>query len=84
MGRHKKVEQVELGKDQYITEKSSISKLSGKNIQQFVGDTYNHSIQLAWEWVEMKKENGIAIQLVDYYPQIMGGKSILVSYNVRE
>jgi hypothetical protein len=81
MGRHRKIIEVELEKDQYLPEKSAIKLLSGKHIAHFVGDTYNHSIQMAWEWVESLEKK---IVLRDYYPQKMGGKAILVSYDIKE
>ncbi len=81
MGRHKKVIEVELEKDQYIPEKSAIKLLAGKHIGHFVGDTYNHSIQMAWDWVN-RMEGKVVLR--DYYPQKMGGKSILVSYDLKE
>ena len=88
MGRSKKVVEVELTKEEEsLPERGSITKLSGKHINQFVGDTYNHSIQLAYAWVKERNENKDykwKIKLVDYYPQVMGGKSILVSYNIEE
>lgn len=88
MSRPKKIIEVELTKEEEaLPERGSITKLSGKHINQFVGDTYNHSIQLAYAWVKERNENKEykwKIKLVDYYPQVMGGKSILVSYNIEE
>lgn len=88
MGRHKKPIEVELTKEEEsLPEKGSITKLSGKHINQFVGETYNHSIQLAWGWANERNENTDykwKIKLVDYYPQKMGGKAILVSYDIEE
>jgi len=81
MSRHKKINEVELEKDQYIPEKSAIKLLAGKHIGHFVGDTYNHSIQMAWDWVN-RMEGKVVLR--DYYPQKMGGKSILVSYDLKE
>lgn len=81
MGRNKKIIEIELEKDQYIPEKAAIKLLSGKHIAHFVGDTYNHSIQMAWDWVS-RVEGKIILR--DYYPQKMGGKAILVSYDVKE
>lgn len=91
MGRSKKIIETELVKEQEYfrdkMEKRSISQLSGKHIQQFTGETYNESIQLAFEWVETlrtrKDKPQYKIELVDYYKQIFGGKCILVSYNIK-
>lgn len=92
MARPKKIIETELVKEQEYfrdkMEKRSISQLSGKHIQQFIGETYNESIQLAFEWVEVmrtrKDKPQYKIELVDYYKQIFGGKCILVSYNIKE
>lgn len=92
MGRHKTVVEIDLNKDQEYffekMEKRSITLLSGKHIQNFVGETYRDSVRMAFEWVEnlktRKDKPQYNIKLVDYYPQIMGGKSILVSYNIEE
>lgn len=92
MGRPKKIIETELVKEQEYfrdkMEKRSISQLSGRHIQQFIGETYNESIQLAFEWVEVmrtrKDKPQYKIELVDYYKQIFGGKCILVSYNIKE
>lgn len=85
MGRRKKIIEVELEKDQYLPEKSSIPQLSGKFFTSFSGDTYNHAIQGAWEWVESVSKNKNALEnvvLQDYYHQkAFGGRSIIVSYN---
>ncbi len=85
MGRHKKIIEVELEKDQYLPEKPSISTLSGKYYAPLSGETYNHAIQSAWEWVaSVKSEKTLSynIVLVDYYRQkAFGGRGIIVSYN---
>ena len=88
MGRSKKIVEIELTKEEEsLPKRGSITQLSGKHIIQFVGDTYNHSIQLAYAWVKERNENKDykwKIKLVDYYPQVMGSKSILASYNIEE
>lgn len=91
MPKKRKIIETELVKEQeYFRDKMgkrSISQLSGKHIQQFIGETYNESIQLAFEWVEVmrnrKDKPQYEIELVDYYRQIFGGKCILVSYNIK-
>lgn len=89
MGRHKNIVDVELSEDAeafYINHaKSSITQLAGKHINHFVGETYEESLSLAFEWVKLKNndENCLyTVELVDFYPQIMGKKAILISYNI--
>ena len=82
MGRHKKVGVVELTEDQTIPSVGEIKKLSGRYVQPFCGTSYNDSIRLAYEWSERKSNSDILFELINYYPQIMGHKSILVSYNI--
>lgn len=86
MGRRKKVVEVVLDDSYKIPKVGAITKLSGKHVQGFSGDTYNHSIQLAYEWMNRTnsdKHSTQIVTLVNYYPQIMGNKSILVSYNIQ-
>ena len=91
MSRPKKIIEVELEKDEeYFFEKMakrSISQLSGKHIQQFIGESYRDSVRLAFEWVQTlktrKDKPQYEIELVDYYKQIFGDKCILVSYNIK-
>jgi len=91
MGRKRKIVDAELTEtaESFAVNhgKTAITQLSGKNINHFVGDTYNHSLNLAFEWAEAKnnsKDYPYEITIVDFYPQKMGGKAILISYNVSE
>lgn len=85
MGRHKKIEQIELEKNEQIPEKASLPQLSGKYFAGFSGDTHNHAIQSAWEWVEsVSKDKTLLYNIVlqDFYHQkAFGGRGIIVSYN---
>lgn len=84
MGRRKKIIEVELEKDQNLPKKDKIIQLTGKYLNNFAGDTYNHSVQLSYEWekmVNLKRESGV-IKLRDYYAQTAFGKSIIVSYDI--
>lgn len=88
MGRHKKIIELELGKEELIPEKASVSSLSGKFYASFSGDTHNHAIQDAWGWVESvenDKNLTYKIVLVDYYHQkAFGGRGVIVSYNRKD
>ena len=84
MGRRKKIIEVELESDQNLPKKDKIIQLTGKYLNNFAGDTYNHSIQLSYEWEKManlNRESGV-IKLRDYYAQLAFGKSIIVSYDI--
>ena len=84
MGRRKKIIETELEADQNLLKKDKIIQLTGKYFNNFSGDTYNHSIQLAYEWEALRatdKEKP-PIKLRDYYAQTAFGKSIIVSYDV--
>ena len=89
MGRHKLIVETELSDNvesfSVNNEKASITQLSGKNLNHFVGNSYGHSLQLAFDWMEEKnndKKCFYIVEMIDYFRQIMGGKSILVSYNI--
>lgn len=57
-----------------------INKLSGKYITGFSGkETYADSMLLAQDFA--KRNN---VELLSYYEQEHGGKSILVGYNIKE
>ena len=84
MGRRKKIVEIELESNQNLIKKDKIIQLTGKYFNYFSGDTYNHSVQLAYEWEQManiKRESGL-IKLRDYYAQTAFGKSIVVSYDI--
>ena len=84
MGRRKTIVEVELESDQNLPKKDKIIRLTGKYLNNFSGDTYNHSVQLSYEWektANLKRESGV-IKLRDYYAQTAFGKSIIVSYDI--
>ncbi len=93
MGRHKKNYGIVLPEDKLsldeeesgLTKVDAIRNMSGKNFFGFSGNSYNHSLQLAKNWIDMKNNEKGSVNvrvLVDYYSQIHTGKSILVSYNL--
>ncbi len=91
MGRKRKIIDAELTEtvESFAVNhaKTSITQLTGKYINHFVGDTYNHSLNEAFEWADMKNEDDkylYEITLIDYYPQSMCAKAILISYNISE
>jgi hypothetical protein len=52
-------------------------------IQHFCEETYEQSLKAAYVWRDRENsKNSHKINLISYYPQIMGGKSILVNYSV--
>jgi hypothetical protein len=90
MGRHRKIIETELSdfETSFSEDKkrSSIAKLTGKNIIQFNGETYNGSLSLAFQWLKETNEDpdlNYTVTMEDYYPQEHKAKAILVSYNTK-
>ena len=66
--------------------RTSPHHLSGAFIANFSEDDYDHSIQRAFDDFERynnDKKNPYIYEMVDYYPQALKHKSILVSYNLK-
>jgi hypothetical protein len=85
MGRHKKIEEIELIKDEVIPEKRSPSKLSGHYLGSFTGDSYEHAVRSAREWesrVNALSSLTYRVEIQDHFHQeAFGGRAIIVSYN---
>jgi len=60
------------------------NKVSGNFIKGFTGKNYEESLKSAYEHMKeynKRKDGYDKIELVNYYPQVFKGKSILVGYN---
>jgi len=89
MGRHKKITQIELSKEEklipIVTQTSDIDGL----IHQSLGETYEHALQEAFEWMKRNNEDPNRkydiLSINNYYQQRRIGKSnfqsVLVGYS---
>jgi hypothetical protein len=78
------IEQTKREKD--LHEVRSTSSLN-HNINGFSGDSYNHSLRMAFEWMDGINGNSredYTVELVCYYPQKHKMKAILVSYKTNK
>ena len=72
-------------REKELSDTPSTSNLT-QSINGFSGDTYNHSIHMAFEWmdeVNADKQDPRIIELLCYFKQEHKAKSILVSYKTK-
>lgn len=85
MSRPSKAVPSTLDEDYKMPAVSNPTKLSGKYIGGTSGKDYSASIAEAYEWASRRDKDEkfpFYTILVDYYPQVMGHKSILFSFNL--